>query len=103
MLKAPLTTRQFEVLTKIVEHYVAFFRAPTIRELGQYLRISSTNGVFAHLRALARKGAIVRRRDTARGIEVDWDEARALGLPYPIWNFPVVQSEVETDAHRAHL
>ena len=55
-----LTSRQEEVLAFIntcIEHRGY---PPTMREIGQHLGISSTNGVNDHLKALERKGYLTR-------------------------------------------
>lgn len=65
-----LTARQAEIL-EIIRGYVAETgRPPSRPELARMLGISSTNGVFKHLDALARKGAIELVPNAARGIRV---------------------------------
>jgi SOS-response transcriptional repressor LexA len=63
-----LTQRQQSIL----DFVVAFLRErgypPTLREIGANLGIKSTNGVSDHLRALERKGYIVRSSMLSRGI-----------------------------------
>ncbi|MBI3921563.1 MAG: transcriptional repressor LexA [Armatimonadetes bacterium] len=65
----PLTHRQQQVLEhlqkKIQEHGVP----PSIRELGEALKISSLRGVTDHLQALEKKGYL-QRRPHARGIRL---------------------------------
>jgi len=51
-----LTNRQEEVLRVIVEFIREHMAPPTIREIGDMVGISSTNGVMDHLKALQRKG-----------------------------------------------
>ncbi len=55
-----LTPRQREVLDTIKRYAECYGFPPTVRELGEMLGIKSTNGVNEHLRALEKKGAIVR-------------------------------------------
>ena len=96
MAHRPLTKRQKKLFTFVVENFVAFMRAPSIREMASHMRISSTNGVQDHLKALERKGYLSRgEKGMSRGLEVNWDEARRLGLPYPTWNFPPKRLERE--------
>ena len=77
-MESPLTARQSEIL-EIIRNYVAETgRPPSRPELAKMLGISSTNGVFKHLDALAKKGAIELVPNAARGIRV---VAEALGLP----------------------
>lgn len=58
-----LTARQ----AKLLDFLRSFTRVngypPTMREMGRYMGIRSTNGVNDHLRALERKGVIRRRED----------------------------------------
>lgn len=65
-----LTARQAEML-EIIRGYVARTgRPPSRPELAKMLGIASTNGVFKHLDALARKGAIELVPNAARGIRL---------------------------------
>ena len=41
-----------------------------MREIGKALSIASTNGVSDHLKALERKGYLIRNFDTARGLSL---------------------------------
>lgn len=67
----PLTAKQAEVYWSIVRHYSDDGGYPSIRELCRVLKISSTNGVIAHIKALAKKGWIVWDRTTkSRGIRI---------------------------------
>ncbi|HUP28640.1 MAG TPA: transcriptional repressor LexA [Usitatibacter sp.] len=69
-MDTPLTPRQAEIL-EIIRGYVAETgRPPSRPELAKMLGIASTNGVFKHLDALARKGAIELVPNAARGIKV---------------------------------
>ena len=63
-----LTDRQQEVLDFITAN--SHLYGPTVREIAAWLGIASPNGVFRHLAALEKKGAIVRHPKRARGIEV---------------------------------
>lgn len=60
-----LTERQRACFDCIVESIVEQGYPPTVREIGEYMGISSTNGVNDHLKALERKGWI-QRDDGAR-------------------------------------
>ena len=65
-----LTARQAEIL-EIIKEYVADTGMPPSRpELAKLLGVSSTNGVFKHLEALAKKGALELVPNAARGIRV---------------------------------
>src|SRR5688500_6604151 len=76
-MESPLTARQAEIL-EIIRNYIAETgRPPSRPELAKLLGIASTNGVFKHLDALARKGAIELSPNSARGIRVTGES----GLP----------------------
>lgn len=61
-----LTNRQAQVLEVIAGHIEEAGYPPTIRELGDELGISSTNGVNDHLKALERKGYLKRQKGKSR-------------------------------------
>ena len=63
-----LTSRQAEILEAIRSHIAEHRRPPSRPELAKVLGLASTNGVFKHLAALAKKGAIKLAPGTARGI-----------------------------------
>src|ERR1043165_8709335 len=88
-----LTQRQAQTLDYIRPSIEERGYPPTLREIGEYMGIRSTNGVNDHLRALERKGYL-RREDmksralklvedspppAARGDEDDTLEVRILG------------------------
>ena len=75
-METPLTPRQAEILEVIRDHIAEHRRPPSQPELARALGLASTNGVFKHLAALERKGAIELSPGLARGIRVK-DE----GLP----------------------
>lgn len=76
-LDTPLTARQAEILEAIRAHIAEHRRPPSRPELARLLGLASTNGVFKHLAALQRKGAIELTPGSARGIRLK-DEG---GLP----------------------
>ena len=65
-----LSPRQRDVLDFIWSTLSHRQVPPTYREIGDALGIASTNGVFKHLDALAKKGAIELVPNAARGIRV---------------------------------
>jgi repressor LexA len=65
-----LTARQAEILEVIRSHIAEHHRPPSRPELAKMLGVASTNGVFKHLAALERKGAIELTPGSARGIRV---------------------------------
>lgn len=62
--------RQLDTLRFVHEYASLHGYAPTLREIGAHLGISSTNGVSDHVRALARKGFLVYARGTSRAIGI---------------------------------
>jgi repressor LexA len=75
-MEAELTARQAEILQVIRDHIAEQGRPPSRPELARLLGVASTNGVFKHLAALERKGAIELAPGSARGIRV-----KEAGLP----------------------
>ncbi|HAN30012.1 MAG TPA: repressor LexA [Myxococcales bacterium] len=65
-----LTARQRNILDYLVEHVNEHGYPPSMREIGQFFGIRSTNGVSDHLRALERKGYISRSAQKGRGIQL---------------------------------
>jgi repressor LexA len=63
-----LTKRQKMVLDFIIQRIGEVGYPPTIREIGEHMAISSTNGVSDHLRALVRKGYLVRDESKSRAL-----------------------------------
>jgi repressor LexA len=70
-LSDELTDRQLEILRFIAQETQVDGFPPTIREIGDELGITSTNGVADHLKALVRKGFLeLRPRARARGLKL---------------------------------
>ena len=65
-----LTDRQAMVLRFIQDSIASAGYPPTIREIGERLKIRSTNGVNDHLKALERKGYITREDMKSRGLRL---------------------------------
>jgi repressor LexA len=76
-METTLTARQAEILEVIRRHIAENHRPPSRPELAKSLGVASTNGVFKHLVALERKGAIELAPGSARGIRLK----EAQGLP----------------------
>lgn len=68
-----LSTRQFELLNVIKNYIRENGHSPAIRDLLKPMRITSTNGIADHLKALEKKGRIKRKADAARTIVVVLD------------------------------
>jgi repressor LexA len=69
-MEATLTSRQAEILEAIRSHIAEHRRPPSQPELAKTLGLASTNGVFKHLAALERKGAIELSPGLSRGIRI---------------------------------
>ena len=77
-----LTGRQQQVYEFIRDKIVHRGYGPTVREIGENFNISSPNGVMCHLKALEKKGLIVRSPNKSRAIELTRDVLDAeRGLP----------------------
>src|SRR5438552_2701949 len=66
----PLTERQEKILTFIKRSIQEQGYPPTIREIGEHFGIRSTNGVNDHLKALERKGYLLRGELKSRALSV---------------------------------
>src|SRR5438874_5318282 len=66
----PLTERQEKILTFIKRSIQEQGYPPTIREIGEHFGIRSTNGVNDHLKALERKGYLMRGELKSRALSV---------------------------------
>jgi repressor LexA len=74
-----LTDRQLEVLRFIAQEIDDRGYPPTIREIGEALGIASTNGVNDHLKALEKKGFLVRDPVKSRALTPTSHAREALG------------------------
>ena len=63
-----LTERQAKVLEFIISSLEERGYPPTIREIGTHMEIRSTNGVNDHLKALERKGYLLRDQSKSRAL-----------------------------------
>ena len=66
----PLTERQEKILAFIKKSIQEQGYPPTIREIGEHFGIRSTNGVNDHLKALERKGYLLRGELKSRALSV---------------------------------
>lgn len=82
-MRQPLTARQREALDFITYCLDERGYPPTLREIGEHMGIRSTNGVNDHLKALERKGYLVREELKSRALRpVDHDKDKV--------NIPIV-------------
>jgi repressor LexA len=79
----------FEALTERQQAVYQFIRdkirtrgyGPTVREIGLQFGIRSPNGVMCHLKALEKKGLILREPNMSRAIQLAAEPAEERGLP----------------------
>ena len=69
-MNRPLTGQQQIVYDFIRDKILTRGYGPTVREIGEHMHIRSPNGVMCHLRALERKGMIIRTANKSRAIEL---------------------------------
>ena len=76
-MRQPLTARQREALDFITYCLDERGYPPTLRAIGEHMGIRSTNGVNDHLKALERKGYLVREELKSRALRpIDMDDAK---------------------------
>ncbi|MFK7737733.1 MAG: transcriptional repressor LexA [Pirellulaceae bacterium] len=82
-MASQLTTQQKYVYDYIRDKIVTRGYGPTVREIGEHMNIKSPNGVMCHLKALEKKGMIVRKANKSRAIELteELNRADSVGLP----------------------
>jgi repressor LexA len=76
-----LTERQREIYDFIRDKIESRGYGPTVREIGTAFEIKSPNGVMCHLKALQKKGLIIREGFSARAIQLVDHHPRSSGLP----------------------
>ena len=76
-----LTDRQKEVLDFIRDKIDNRGYGPTVREIGEHFEISSPNGVMCHLKALEKKGLIIREPNMSRAIQLTEAAREDEGIP----------------------
>lgn len=76
-----LTKRQQEIYDFIRDKIESRGYGPTVREIAKAFDIKSPNGVMCHLKALAKKGLILREERSARAIQLANHRPFSVGLP----------------------
>src|SRR5712691_4181675 len=76
-----LTERQREIYDFIRDKIESRGFGPTVREIGDEFGIKSPNGVMCHLKALEKKGLIIREEHSARAIQLVDHHPMSAGLP----------------------
>lgn len=80
-LMSQLTRRQREVYEFVRDKIQNRGYGPTVREIGEQFGISSPNGVMCHLKALEKKGLIIREPNMSRAIQISPEAREEKGLP----------------------
>jgi repressor LexA len=80
-LPTTLTDRQQKVYEFIRDKIRGRGYGPTVREIGNAFDIRSPNGVVCHLKALQKKGLILREPNMSRAIQLAMEPAFEHGLP----------------------
>ncbi len=76
-MRPMLTDRQRQALDYISECLTLRGYPPTLREIGEHMGIRSTNGVNDHLKALERKGYLIREELKSRALRpVDYGDSK---------------------------
>ena len=75
-----LTDKQRQIYEFIADKIETRGYGPTVREIGLAFDIKSPNGVMCHLKALEKKGLIIRQGFSARAIQLT-EPRRTTGLP----------------------
>ena len=76
-----LTRKQRDVFEFIRDKIQNRGYGPTVREIGENFGISSPNGVMCHLKALEKKGLIIREPNMSRAIQIAPAAMEEKGLP----------------------
>ena len=76
-----LTPRQQKVYELIRDRIRSRGYGPTVREIAEHFKIQSPNGVVCHLRALEKKGFIVREPNMSRAIRLAAEPINERSLP----------------------
>src|ERR671937_1048536 len=77
-----LTERQREIYDFIRSKIETRGYGPTVREIGLAFDIKSPNGVMCHLKALEKKGLIIREGFSARAIQLVDHRPYSASLPF---------------------
>ncbi len=77
---------------------------PTIRDIGKQFDIKSPNGVMCHLKALEKKGYIIRDGNSARAIRLTRRATNKVGLPFKglVAAGSPIQSEAQDERLNLH-
>ncbi len=79
-----LYPRERQLLDFIMQFIQRYGYAPTLKEIGEALHISSPATVHEHIDRLRQKGYVKKLDGTARGLEVVADKFRPTGMEAPV-------------------
>src|ERR1700730_11718705 len=96
-----LTDRQREIYDFIREKIESRGYGPTVREIGTGFGIKSPNGVMCHLKALEKKGLIIREGFSARAIQLV--DHRRPGAAVPMLGLVAAGPPLAASAQDEHL
>ena len=82
MADTALTLKQKQIYNYIGRRIDERGYPPTIRDIGKEFDIKSPNGVMCHLKALEKKGLIIREGFSARAIQLVDHKPAAQSIPY---------------------
>jgi len=80
--KRSLTRRQQEIFEFVRDKIVNRGYGPTVREIGTEFGIRSPNGVMCHLKAIEKKGLIIRESNMSRAIKLADNPAHHQTMPF---------------------
>ncbi|MFP4227665.1 MAG: LexA family protein [Salinivenus sp.] len=100
MARDRLTQRQNEAYEFIRGYMDRHRKPPTMKEIGDALGISSTNGVYKLLQTLEKKGWIEREKHAARGIQLKDEDRDPFGMGGGAPSLPVVSRTASDEPER---
>jgi len=80
--RSGLTKRQREIYEFVRDLILNRGYGPTVREIGIKFEIQSPNGVMCHLKALEKKGLIIRESNMSRAIRLSYIPARRESIAF---------------------
>jgi repressor LexA len=96
-----LTERQKEIYEFIRSKIESRGYGPTVREIGQAFEIKSPNGVMCHLKALQKKGLILREEFSARAIQLV--DHKPFSAELPLLGTVAAGSPIQAEAQEERL
>src|SRR5438045_5626217 len=99
-----LTPKQQKIYDFICQRIDDRGYPPTIRDIGKEFEIRSPNGVMCHLKALEKKGYIIRDGNSARAIRLTNRPSMKIGLPFKglVAAGSPIQAETQEDRLNLH-